>query len=463
MKTIEVNNPYNGELIKSLPLMNEAKVEELVARAYQLSLRRSEWMKPYQRIAILEKLVSLMKANRLTLAKQAAQEGGKPLMDSKVEVDRAIEGVKVAITNIAHLTGREIPMNLTVGSESRIAYTFREPVGVVLAISAFNHPVNLTIHQVIPAITSGCPVLIKPAKKTPLSCITVLELLDQAGLPEGWCQLLLCDNETTEKLVRDERISFMSFIGSAKVGWHLRSVLAPGTTCALEHGGVAPLIMEKDANVERLLPLLVKGAFYHAGQVCVSVQRLFLHESIATRVIDQLLPLVSQLKVGDPLRDETEVGPLITKDNLSRIAEWVQEATSKGGDLLIGGEPINETCFAPTILLNPSPNAQVSTQELFGPVLCIYTYSDRGEAIAQANSLPFSFQAAVFSQSIDTILDVVKKLNATAVMVNDHTAFRVDWMPFGGRKHSGLSMGGIINSMHDMTYEKLMVVNSPIL
>jgi len=238
--------------------------------------------------------------------------------------------------------------------------------------------------------------------------------------------------------------------------------LAPGTRCTLEHGGAAPVIVEPDADFDEMLPALLKGGFYHAGQVCVSVQRVFVHESICESLANQLAEMASNLVVGDPLDENTEVGPLILPREVDRVEEWVNEAVDQGAKLLCGGKRISETCYEPTVLLNPPANVRVSIDEIFGPVVCVYSYSDRDKAIEIANSLDVHFQASVFTKDLDIALDTVKKLNATAVMVNDHTAFRVDWMPFGGRDSSGIGMGGIQYSMHEMTREKLMVIKSKI-
>ena len=246
------------------------------------------------------------------------------------------------------------------------------------------------------------------------------------------------------------------------MGWYLKSKLAPGTRCALEHGGAAPVIVEPDADFDEMLPALLKGGFYHAGQVCVSVQRVFVHESICESLANQLAEMASNLVVGDPLDEKTEVGPLILPREVDRVEEWVNEAIDHGAKLLCGGKRISETCYEPTVLLNPPANVRVSIDEIFGPVVCVYSYSDRDKAIEIANSLDVHFQASVFTKDLDIALDTVKKLNATAVMVNDHTAFRVDWMPFGGRDSSGIGMGGIQYSMHEMTREKLMVIKSKI-
>jgi len=463
MQSLKVNRPFDGTLIKEIPMQDAADVEKALQVAYGLFQDRSKWLPAWQRIAILEKVAEIMSGQVDELTRIAAEEGGKPYVDSRVEVLRAINGVKLAVEHIAQIKGEQIPMGLTESSVNRLAFTLREPIGVVASISAFNHPLNLIIHQVVPAIAVGSPVIIKPALTTPLSCLKFMEILAQANLPDGWCQCLLCDNENSEKLVTDERTNYLSFIGSANVGWFLRSKLSPGTRCALEHGGAAPVIVEADADFAPMIDSLLKGGFYHAGQVCVSVQRVFAHESICDQVAEQLSARAGKLIVGDPLDKQTEVGPLILPHEVDRVEDWVNQAREQGATVLCGGHRISNTCYAPTVLLNPPADAKVSRLEIFGPVVCIYSYRDRQAAIRLANALPWAFQASIFTKDLDTALDTVNQLNATAVMVNDHTAFRVDWMPFGGRDSSGIGMGGIQYSMHEMTREKLMVFKSTVL
>jgi acyl-CoA reductase-like NAD-dependent aldehyde dehydrogenase len=279
-----------------------------------------------------------------------------------------------------------------------------------------------------------------------------------AGLPKDWCQICICDNDVSEILVTSDKINFFSFIGSAKVGWWLKSKLAPGVRCALEHGGVAPAIVDKTANLVKTIPSILKGGFYHAGQVCVSTQRVYVHESIIDNVAKQLVDGAKRLKVGDATKEDTEIGPLILPREVERVDEWVQEAVKAGAKLLTGGNKLSDTTYAPTILLNPPIQEKVSTKEIFGPVICLYSYTNTQEAINLANSLEVAFQAAVYTDNIHIANDCIKRLDATAVMVNDHTAFRVDWMPFAGRRHSGYGTGGIGYTMHDMIQPKMAVI-----
>lgn len=457
---LKVFSPYNQELIKEIPLNTVEDVERALHKATAVFNDKQNWMPAFQRVAILERVVEIMTSREDYLADLATKEGGKPLMDSKVEVLRAINGVKIAAQTINQLHGEEIPMGLTPTSTNRIAFTTKEPIGVVVAISAFNHPLNLIVHQVATAIAAGCPVIVKPALTTPLSCIEFVEILKEAGLPRDWCQLIICEDELAEKLATDTRVNYLTFIGSAKVGWYLRSKIAPGTRIALEHGGVAPVIVEQDADVAELIPAIVKGGFYHAGQVCVSVQRVCVSEQFLDKFLPLLVKATNNTKVGNPLDEKTQVGPLILPTEVDRVEDWVNEAINEGAELLCGGKRISATCYEPTILLNPNKNSKVSTQEIFGPVICIYSFKNIDKAINQANALPFAFQAAVFTKNIDKAFSISKQLNAAAVMINDHTAFRVDWMPFGGRKSSGIGVGGIQYTINEMLQDKLLVIKT---
>lgn len=461
MNTIKVTSPFDGKVVGEVPFTNIEGVEKAIDVAYEKFLDVDNWLPKYKRVEILENLMKIMSSQVEELTILCASEGGKPYIDSKVEIQRAINGVKIAIEQLAVQEGQEIAMGHTASSANRMAYTMKEPIGVVAAISAFNHPFNLAVHQVIPALAVGCPVIIRPATQTPMSAVKLIELLKEAGLPDGWAQAVVCDRQGGELLVTSPKTAFFTFIGSGPVGWYLNSKSSPGTRSALEHGGVAPVIVEPDANIDTMIPDLGKGGFYHAGQVCVSVQRVYVHESIVDEVASKLSDYASKLVVGDQLDSKTEVGPLINSNEVNRVEEWVNEAVEKGGKILTGGKRISDSCYEPTVILNPSDDALVSTKEVFGPVVIVYSYSDIDEAINRANALDVSFQAAVFTKNIDTALKAVKRLNGTTVMVNDHTAFRVDWMPFGGAKTSGLGLGGIPDSMNEMQNQKMMVIKSP--
>jgi acyl-CoA reductase-like NAD-dependent aldehyde dehydrogenase len=454
---IEVVQAFDRQPFAELPADDAGALEKKLATAQRLFKDRSSWLKPYERIAVLQKLATMMEERREHFGKQIAREGGKPLTDALIETDRAIDGVRNAAEILRTRAGREIPMGVTKASDNRRAWTIEEPIGVVAAVSAFNHPLNLIVHQVAPAIAAGCPVIVKPATTTPLNCFELVKLANEAGMPEGWVQTFLPEQVgLAEAFATDPRVAFLSFIGSARVGWHLRSKLAPGTRCALEHGGVAPVIVDKTADIEKLIEPLVKGGYYHAGQVCVSVQRIYVHQDVLDEFLERFGKRVTALRVGDPIKAETEVGPLIVPVETKRVESWIEEAVAAGAKQ-IGGGRLSETTLKPSVLVNPPKDAKVSTLEVFGPLTCVYPFSTLDEAISEANSLPVAFQSSIFTRDLATALTAAERLDASAVMVNDHTAFRVDWMPFAGRHVSGYGIGGIPYTVREMTAEKMIV------
>ncbi len=453
--------PFDREQIGQVHTCGATHIEQALAAAQRNFERRDQWIVLHERIAILERAAALMSQRADALALEAAREGGKPLPDSQVEVARAIDGMRLCIEVLRSEQGEVIAMGGTAGSAHRAAFTLREPIGVVVAVSAFNHPLNLIVHQVAAAVASGCPVIVKPAADTPLSCWRFVKILHEAGLPLSWCQCVITpDLALAEALVTDSRVAFFSFIGSARVGWMLRSKLSPGTRCALEHGGAAPVLLAADADLVGATASITKGGYYHAGQVCVSVQRVFAERSIAESFAQGLAEAATALRIGDPTCADTEVGPLIRPRETERVAQWVQEAVAGGAQHVCGGDALSASTYPCTVLLEPPADAKVSTQEIFGPVVCVYAYDELDEAIARANSLPFAFQAAVYTAQLETALRAYRQLRASAVMLNDHTAFRVDGMPFAGLGQSGLGVGGIGHTMRDMQIEKMLVIRS---
>jgi len=453
-----VNQAYTGEILAELEMHDGAQVDAMLSTAQ--ALHKGGCLNVDERISILQKLADLVDAEHEDFSRLIANEGGKPIRDARVEVTRAVNGIHIAITEIKNSKGVEIPMDLSAAGAGHEAFTILEPIGVVVAVSAFNHPLNLSIHQIIPAVAAGCPVIIKPASVTPLCCMRLVELIQQAGLPDGWVQVALTNRENSEKLVTDSRVGFFSFIGSAKVGWYLKSKLAPGTRCALEHGGVAPLIYDSYHDEESFVNGVVKASMYHSGQVCVSVQRVYVPQDRVEELAQKIAQVASEQVVGDAINEDSDLGPLISTKETDRIESWVNEAIAEGAVLVTGGKRINEISYQPTVLLNPDKRSKVSTQEIFAPVVCIYGYQSIDEAIEQANSLDVSFQSSIFSDDESLAMDVAKRLEASAVMINDYTTFRVDWMPFAGRKHSGYGIGGIGYSMRDMQEHKMIVIKS---
>lgn len=455
---LAVYAPYDGHLITELEFQNRQSIEQVLDTAYGYYQNRDAWLKPNQRVKILQNFLEAICQNEETLIELASLEGGKPVKDTRKELTRAKAALFTAIETIPQLIGREVPMGLSEASQNRMAYTFYEPCGVVFAISAFSHPINLIIHHIAPALAVGCPVIIKPSLSTPLSCLKLIELLYESGAPKPLCQAIVCDNLSTEKVCSDSRISFLSYTGSHTVGWYLRSLIAPGAQSILIHGGACPVIVDENCDITKAANLIVRGAFYHSGQIGASVQRVYAHHKVLKALSKKLVELTSKLKIGDPFDEETDVGPLVDKAAHTRITAWVNQAIDAGTKCLVGGKPLDNLCFSPTIFLEPADSLKISQEDIYGPVLCLHGYKDRIQAINHANSLPFCFHASVMSTDINIAMDSVKRLDATSVMINDHSAFHVDWMPYGGRKHSGTGVGGIVSSMKALSYEKLMVM-----
>ncbi len=459
MRFLKITEAWNNKVFEKVPTHNAKQINKILEDGKCHAKKKSSNFPLSERIQILKKFIELIKKNKDFLAKQASKEGGKPLLDSIIEINRGTDGVESCIEILKTHSGDVIPMNIDKASSNRIAFTQKEPIGLVLAISAFNHPFNLIIHQIIPAIAVGCPVIVKPAEDTPLSCLSIIKMLNESGIPKKWCQFIMPESlELATKLVEDTRIDFFSFIGSSKVGWYLKTKLAPGVRCSLEHGGMAPVFIENDAEIDPTISSITRGGYYHAGQVCVSVQRIFVHKKIHRLFTEKLKVSVENIIVGNPLKKKTFVGPLIRPKEVDRVERWINESSRNGADIITGGKRLSKTCYKPTIISNPENSDKISQMEIFGPVVCIYKYENIKHAIKLANNVNASFQASIFSNKINTILNFYNSINASAVFHNDHTAFRVDWMPFAGLKNSGYGVGGIKYTMNEMQINKMLIL-----
>ncbi|GAB5413861.1 MAG: aldehyde dehydrogenase family protein [Congregibacter sp.] len=459
---LTVTNPSTGSLITEIAVdSHESAIAKLTAARRRFEQRR-EQLPLHARIDILEKLAMLMRAQEEELAALIALEGGKPLVDARVEAARAIAGVRIAINVISEERGSVVPLGHQAASAGRLNLTNKFPRGVVLAFSAFNHPLNLIVHQVVPAFASGCPCVVKPASDTPLSCLRLVELMHEAGVPEDYLSaVVLNDLNIATAMVQSDDIAFFSFIGSARVGWMLRSQLQPGVRCALEHGGVAPAIVTPSAAIDLAAASITKGGYYHAGQVCVSTQRVYVHKERKDELIDALTQCVKALSVGDAFDAATDVGPLIRAAEVDRVESWVREAQDAGAKIAVGGERLQlggGHFYAPTLVLDAPADSRLSTQEVFGPVVNVTEYDQLEDALALANLHPHAFQAAIYTESLSDAYAAFDAFDASAVMVNDHTAFRDDAMPFAGLKASGLGVGGIPYTIEDMQFEKMLVL-----
>lgn len=454
-------SPNTGKKISDIQWASSQEVERILK---QLTHQQKQFSKfsHLQISGALEHVSQRILELKNEFAHLIALEGGKPLKDALVEVERAALTFKLCAEECTRISGEMIPMERTASAQGKLAFTLKEAIGPVLAISAFNHPLNLLAHQVGCALASGCIVVLKPAPGTPLNAYQLKKLFQETNLPDYSLTILPCDIPEIEQLAASPQFAYVSFIGSAKVGWHLRSKLAPGTRLALEHGGVAPAIVCEDANIDKAVRSLIKGAFYHAGQVCISTQRIFVHQDRANAFQEKFLEEVKKLKTQDATLADTDVGPLIRPAEVSRIQEWIKEAISEGAELLIGNEVSGEhkQYLSPTVLNNVKSLSKLMNEEVFGPVVCLNTFHDLDALLDELSESTYIFESCLFTESLSTSLKVIKTLPSMSLVVNEHNAFRVDWMPFGGHKKSGLGMGGVKYSIEEMTRTKQIIINS---
>lgn len=413
---------------------------------------------PYRRYEILlgtaERLAAMRDEAALTLAKEA----GKALKDAQVEVDRACQTLRISAEEAKRIHGEMIPVDAAPGSENRLAFTLRQPRGVVAAITPFNFPLNLVCHKIGPALAAGNTVVLKPASNTPLSAALLCRLLAESGLPRGHINLVIGSGRRVgEALLADERIAFYSFTGSVEVGKRIRQRvgLRPAT---LELGGNGATIICDDADIDLAIEKCVRGAFTNAGQVCVAVQRILIDRNVWDEFVPRFVAKTQELVVGDPTDPETDVGPLIDEREAKRVASWVNEAVAAGGEILTGGDRW-EARFDPTVLVGVPKDRKLVCEEAFGPVVTLHPVDSFEEALADANETRYGLQGGVFTASLERAMAAAKQMQVGGVMVNDTSAYRADVMPYGGIKESGLGREGPRYAIEEMTELKTVVLN----
>jgi glyceraldehyde-3-phosphate dehydrogenase (NADP+) len=398
-----------------------------------------------------------LKAEREDIARTVAGEVGKPLRDALTETDRAANTFEVAADEARRLGGEVIPMDLAPHGEGRFGVVRRFPLGPIAAISPFNFPLNLSAHKLAPAMAAGNTVVMKPASKTPLSAIRLATFLMEAGIPEGAVSVLPLDRKTGDRLVTDDRFKLLTFTGSSWVGWDMKA-RAGKKRLILELGGNAGVIVDETADLEWAASRVAVGGFALAGQSCISVQRVFVHESRFDEFASDLVSRVSRLKVGDPMDPETELGPMIEEGEAERVDEWVQEAVKAGGRLLTGGKRLGGAMYAATVLADVPETARVCHDEVFAPVVVLARYREFEDAVDAVNRSAFGLQAGVFTHDLERTLYAYDRIEAGGVIVNDVPTWRIDHMPYGGVKDSGVGREGPHYTMEEMTELKLMVI-----
>lgn len=455
----ELLSPNDGTILTKVQLATESDIE-FILKETSVAQKIMESLKPFERASIFKKLITELKQQEDFLAWVIASEGGKPLKDAKIEVTRALATLELCGEETLRLEGEVVPMERTSSGRDHIAFTIKAPIGAVLAISAFNHPLNLIAHQVGTAIASGNSVVLRPASATPLSAYFLCEAFKKAGLPEKALRVVNASIPLIEKLVSSNHFNFVSFVGSAKVGWEMRKKIAPGTRIALEHGGQAAAIVRADADIEKAVSALVKGSFYHAGQVCISTQRIFIQENIFHEFLELFKEKTKNLVTGPATEEKCDVGPLIRASEVVRIQSWIQEAEKLGAKIIQGNQVWGpqKQFLAPTIVADVSRETKLMQEEIFGPVVCLNSYTNEEELLAYLNSNPYIFESALFTQDLTRAMQIAHTLTTMTLVINNHNAFRVDQMPFGGHKLAGLGMGGVKYAMNELTRTKQIII-----
>jgi glyceraldehyde-3-phosphate dehydrogenase (NADP+) len=432
----------------------EEAVEAAVA-AFEVTRR----MPAYERGAALRSISDGIRARREELGHLIATEAGKPIRDALVEVDRAVITFRLGAEEAERIGGDVLPLDLMPSSRGRTGITKRFPIGPIAAISPFNFPLNLAAHKLAPAIAAGNSIVLKPPSKDPLTMLTVGEIIDEAGLPDGAVSILPMTRELGDRMVRDERFKLLSFTGSPSVGWRMKAQ-AGKKKVVLELGGNAGAIVDKSADLDWAVRRILVGAFTYAGQVCVSVQRILVHEDVWDEFFARLVAGARSLKLGDPLDPGTDVGPMVDANAARRTQAWVDEAVALGGRVLVGGTA-DGTFFPPTILTDVPVTAQVCSNEAFAPVVVAFPFNDFDDAVAQVNDSFFGLQAGVFTNDLGHAWRAFEELVVGGVVINDVPTYRADHMPYGGVKDSGLGREGIRYAIDDMTEIRILVLSSP--
>ena len=411
----------------------------------------------YARSTLLQKAAQALQSRQEEFARTMMAEAGKPLTDARREVGRAVQTFSIAGEEAKRIGGEVVPLDWSPGMESYWGVTRRFPIGPILGITPFNFPLNLVVHKVAPALAAGNSILIKPAPQTPLTSLLLAELLLEAGVPAGGLNVLPCDNRVAEQLVVDSRFKLLSFTGSAPVGWMLKAKCGKKKV-VLELGGNAAVIVEPDADLDYVAQRCVTGGFSYAGQTCISVQRIFVHESVVAAFTENLVARVELLETGDPGNERTVVGPLIDPGAAQRIEGWIEDAVAQGARVLSGGTRVGSV-VRPTVLSQVTPGMKVSCQEVFGPLVTITPYHEFDDVLKAVNESDYGLQAGVFTGNIGRIFQAFEQLEVGAVLANEIPTFRADHMPYGGVKDSGIGREGLRYAIEDMTEPKLLVMN----
>lgn len=451
---IEVRDPFDDSVVDTVPAATDRDVETALkasVRGFEVARK----MSVFDRAQVLFKTAALVSENLEDFATIIAREGSKTIREARKEASRCVNTLMVSAEESKRILGETIPFDSFPGGEQRRGYYYRFPIGVVLAITPFNDPLNLVAHKLGPAIAAGNSVILKPATVTPLSALMLAEAFLKSGLPPLVLQVITgYGNVIGDPLVRDERVRMISFTGGIEAGKRI-SRLAGIKKIGMELGSDSPVIVWEDTDLEWAVESCVSGAFWAAGQNCIGVQRLYVHKNIYQDFRDKFVERTSKYKIGNKLDDETDMGPMITVDEAKRVENWIKEARDKGADVLAGGNR-QKALVDPTVLENVPEDVAIHCEEVFGPTVNLYPVDSLDEAINKANALPFGLHAAIFTRDIDIAFKAAYELDCGGVMINDSTDYRLDSMPFGGVKYSGLGREGIKFALQEMTEPKVI-------
>lgn len=453
--TAEILNPYDNSLVGRVALATEQDANAAVECALS-GFQRTKTLQSYERCEILSNIAAKIKEREAEFAALITAEVGKPIAAARTEVERSIITFQYAAEEARRIGGEVVPLDLTLAGQNRYGIVRRFPLGVVLGIAPFNFPLNLVAHKLAPAIASGNSFILKPAPQAVITSLKLAELVVTSGFPAGAFSALPCVNEVAEKLVTDPRIKMLSFTGSSPVGWFLKSK-AGKKKVILELGGNAGVIVDRSANIDEAVRKNLIGSFVYSGQVCIKVQRIYIHTDIFEEYKVKFVEGAKSLKAGDPQNAETLVGPVINNDAANRILRWIGEAREQGAKVLIGGGHIGRV-IEPTVLIDVPRDAKVFCTEIFGPVVTLHRFGSIEEAVAGVNDSQFGLQAGIFSNDYCNILYAYSHLDVGAVIVNDNPTFRVDNMPYGGVKESGFGREGLRYAIEEMTEPKMLAV-----
>ncbi len=453
-QTIIVTNPFNNEVIAEVYLAGRSDFEDAILSAQKVE-DELRYLPSYKKYSILMDIAHKMKDQRDLLAETLCLEAAKPIKYAFGEVDRAIQTFIIAAEECKRLPSEYVQIDWTPAGEGKEGIVKYFPIGLVAGISPFNFPLNLTVHKLAPAIASGCPIILKPARSTPLSALLLARIIDSTELPKGSLSVLPMDRESGNQLVTDERFALLTFTGSPQVGWKMKNQ-AGKKRVVLELGGNAGVIVTETANLEKAIHKCVSGAFAYSGQVCIHTQRIYVHQSIFNEFTSHFIAKTSKLIFGNPLDINTDISSMIDEENAIRVEEWINEALADGAKVLFGGKR-NNTFIEPTIITNTKKEMKVCSQEVFGPVVIIEPYSSFRDAIDDINSSEYGLQAGVFTNQLSEQNLAFNELKVGGVIINDVPTFRVDHMPYGGVKNSGFGREGVKYAMLDMLEPKLMV------